>query len=129
MYLRLKFVHRQDRITLCYWQIFKVHYILPLNYILGILKNVIAFGYPPMICSPLLTKQYTVRGQGIITCNRDRWHGVCGVWGRSNLPQNVQQSFLNQSSDPHPPPPIKNSWIRLWIIISRDKTIVSQAVL
>ena len=31
--------------------------------------------------------KYTVRGQGIITCNRDRWQGVWGVWGRSNLPQ------------------------------------------
>ena len=34
--------------------------------------------------------KYTVRGKGIITCNRDWWEGVWGVWGvwgRSNLPQ------------------------------------------
>ena len=34
--------------------------------------------------------KYTVKGKGIITCNRDWWEGVWGVWGvwgRSNLPQ------------------------------------------
>ena len=31
---------------------------LPLNYIPGIFKNVIGFGCPFMICSPLLAKQY-----------------------------------------------------------------------
>ena len=30
--------------------------------------------------------KYTVRGQGIITYNRNWWEGVCGGGGRSDLP-------------------------------------------
>ena len=44
---------------------------------------------------------YTVsRGQGIITCNRDWWEGVWGVWREVICHRKVQQSFLNQSLDP-----------------------------
>ena len=52
--------------------------------------------------------KYTVRGQGIITCNRDWWEGVWGVWERSNLPQKSSTVL----SEPKFGPPIKNSWIR-----------------
>ena len=49
--------------------------------------------------------KYTVRGKGIITCNRDWWEGVWGVWGvwgRSNLPQkkfNLEPKFAPPPSN------------------------------
>ena len=45
--------------------------------------------------------QVHVRGQGFITCNRDWWEGV---WGEVICHKKVQQSILNQSLGPPPPP-------------------------
>ena len=45
--------------------------------------------------------KYTIRGQGIITCNCD-W--LEGVWGRSNLPQK-STTVLSEPKFPPPPPP------------------------
>ena len=65
-------------------------FILPLNLIPGIFKNVTVFGYPPL-CSQ---SRIQVQGKGprniykFITCNRDWWEGV---WERSNLPQKCSQ--------------------------------------
>ena len=50
------------------------------------------------------------------------------VWGRSNLPPK-STTVLSKPKFGPPPPPIKNSWILPRNIISRDETIVSQAVL
>ena len=46
--------------------------------------------------------KYTVRGQGIITCNRDWWEGV---WGRSNLPQKISTALSEPKFEPPPPRP------------------------
>ena len=54
------------------------------------------------------------------------------VWGISNLPPKITTVLSKPKFGPPPPPPpprIKNSWILPRIIISRDETIVSQAVL
>ena len=53
------------------------------------------------------------------------------VWGRSNLPPKSTTVLSKPKFGPPTPlpPPIKNSWILPRIIISRDETIVSQAVL
>ena len=62
--LRLKFLHRQDRISLFNWLIFLMKHALLFATKLNsrdIPQNVIVFGYPPTICSPLLTKQYFPR--------------------------------------------------------------------
>ena len=65
--------------------------------------------YPPMICSPLLAKQYFPRQRRPVGVLRLRttwsslWEVICH--------KKVQQSFLNQSLDPL----YKNSWIRLWL--------------
>ena len=62
-----------------------------------------------MICSPLFSKQNFPRqrrpgGKGSRKYNVQP-RLVEGVWGRSNLPQKkVQQSFLNHSLEPPPPP-------------------------
>ena len=59
--------------------------------------------YPPMICSPLLAKQYFPRQRRPVGVHRLRitwsslWEVICRL--------KVQQSFLNQSLDPPPPPP------------------------
>ena len=62
--LRLKFLHRQARISLFNWLNFlneTAYRILPLNWIRGIFKNFIVFGYPPVTSPPLLTNQYSPR--------------------------------------------------------------------
>ena len=64
-----------------------------------------------MICSPLLAKQYTVRGQGIITCNRDGWDGVC-VWGGGGVGETQfdpkSSTVLSEPKfGPPPHPPLK----------------------
>ena len=128
---------------ICWW---KAHCILPLNLIPGILKNVIVFGYPSMICLPLLAKQYFPR-QRQVGIHRLRntwswsllsqlvnnygdnsadnlflWCGGCG--GEAICHQNIQQSFLNQSLDPPPPTPNKNILdlplcLRVWCMCSQ----------
>ena len=64
-FLRLKFLHRQNRVSFFNWLIFNVGRALhlPLNLIPGIFNYVIGFGYPFMISSPLLAKQYFPRQQ------------------------------------------------------------------
>ena len=55
--------------------------------------------------------KYTVRGKGIITCNRDWWEGVWGVWGvwvRSNLPQKSSTVLSEPKFAPLPAPPPSN---------------------
>ena len=62
--LRLKFLHRQARISLFNWLNFlneTAYRILPLNWIPGIFKNFIVFGYPPVTSPPLLANQYSPR--------------------------------------------------------------------
>ena len=77
--LRLKFLHWQDHISLFNWLIFLLKCTIHFATILSSrdIKNVIVFGYPPMICSPLITKQY-------FPCHRlrNKWSSL-----RSNLPQ------------------------------------------
>ena len=110
-FLRLKFLHRQDRISLFNWLIFnetRVAFCYSTKYF--------CFGYPPMICSPLLAKyakQYFPAP--VVTCVHIlRKHVVVSV--RSNLPQKKFNSpfWTKVSTPPSPPPPaeIKNSWMR-----------------
>ena len=68
---------------------------------------------PPLPHTPIrnykeLQRATGTGGMGCAECGGE------AVWHKK-----VQQPFLNQSLDPHPPPPIKNSWIRPWIIISQ----------
>ena len=76
---------------------------------------------PSVICSSLLAKQYFPRLRQLAFTDWETRSRLCllsdwwqEVWGKSNLPQKVQQSFLNQNLDlpPFPPPLIKRSWIR-----------------
>ena len=62
--LRLKFLRRQARISIFNWLNFLNETeccILPLNWIPGIFKNLIVFGYPPVTSPPLLANQYSPR--------------------------------------------------------------------
>ena len=62
--------------------------------------------------------KYTVKGQGIITCNRDWWEevrgGGDGGWGGGGLGEKLLQESSTVLSEPKfgPPLSIKNSWIR-----------------
>ena len=58
--------------------------------------NVIVFGYPPMICSPLLAKQYFLRQRRPAFTD---WETLGRLREKKNCHNKGQQSFLNQSLD------------------------------
>ena len=72
--------------------------------------------------------KYTVRGQGIITCNRDWWERV---WGRSNLPQKISTALSEPKFEPPPPAPNKNNPGSApdWMMVSFKMVLISFAVL
>ena len=97
--LRLKFLHRPDCISLFNWLIFlmkrALHFATTVNS--GDVKNVIVFGYPPIICLALLAKQYFPRQRGgIHRLDKNTWPSLWEVICHIK----VQQSFLNQSLSP-----------------------------
>ena len=114
--LRLKFMHRQDRISFFNWLIFlmkrKLHFVTKLN------SKDASF-----------TSRIEVqgKGQGIITCNHVWWEGVCGEWGRSNLPQKSSTILSEPKFGPTPPPlppnkkfldpPLSKMWRKLNLLI------------
>ena len=97
--LRLKFLHWKDHISLFNWLIFLLKCTMHFATILSSrdIKNVIVFGYPPMICSPLITKQY-------FPCHRLR-NKLSSL--RSNLPQ---ESSTVPSAPKFGPPQSKIPW-------------------
>ena len=122
--LRLKFLHRRDRISLFNWLIFlmkgTLHFATKQNS--WDIKNVIVFGYSPLICSPLLAKQYfppppppTANGAHRGGCSKSASFMGASAYGKGPKNYNVQPrpvaggggggSFLNQSFDRPPPTP------------------------
>ena len=100
-FLRLKFLHRQDRISLFNWLIFFIERRVAFCYS----TKYFCFGYPPMICSPLLAKyakQYFPR----------QWWPAFTYWGStwSSLWEVICHKksstvLSEQKFRPHPPPP------------------------
>ena len=89
-FLRLKFLHRQNRVLLFNWLIFlmkrALHFATKLNS--RDIQKCNCFGYPPMSCSPLLAKQSFPSNRRPATGDRRSQiekHVVVSV--RNNLPQ------------------------------------------
>ena len=107
--LRLKFLHRQNRISLLNWLIF-------------LMKRALHFATKLNSRDNQKCNCFWVPSYDLFASARNAVHGsgprnynvqpllVGGDVGWSNLPQKVQQPFPNQSLDPPPPtPPMKNS--------------------
>ena len=73
---------------------------------------------------------YTLRAQGIITCNRDWWELVLG---RSNLPQKFLTVLSEPKFGPPPPRPAHNKnnpgSAPDWMMVSFKMVLISFAVL
>ena len=110
--LRLKFLHRQDCISLFNWLIFLnetsvafCHYTKFQGY-----SKMLLFWVPPYDLYASARKAVfpapmAVRGQGIIMYNQTGERGCGGCGGEVICHKKAQQSFLNQSLPPPPPPP------------------------
>ena len=111
--LRLKFLHRKDRISLFNWLIFLIkralHFATKLNS--RDIQNYMLLYYFPRRQWPAFTDWETRSHLCLLS---DWWEGVWGVWGRINLPPKSSISpFWTKVWTPTPL--IKNYWIRSWV--------------
>ena len=96
--LRLKFLHRQDRISLFNWLFF------------FLMKRVLHFA-TKINSRDIKTLQKSSQIEKLIVISAFSATGGRGCGGKVIWHKKVEQSFANQSLDP----PIKNSWIRTWL--------------
>ena len=106
--LRLKFLHRRDRISLFNWLIFlmkgTLHFATKQNS--WDIKNVIVFGYSPLFCWPLLAKLFpppppppTANGAHRGGCSKSASFMGASAYGKGPINYNVQ------------PRPVGGGWV------------------
>ena len=108
VYLRLNFLHQEDRISLFNWLIFNFHGYSNMQLFLGTL-----------IWSVRLCSQSSISRADGDQRSQIKKHVVVSV--RSNLPQKSLTVLSEPKFGPPPPIPIKNSWILSWDQLQQER--------